>query len=405
MTDRAPASRGGSAPVAARIRRRVHAACAAAVLVSASGVLALFVHRRAAEAQESRRRQEAVEAGPVVRTDLVEVSGGTRTLTLTGEVRAYNQATLYAKVSGYVRRMLVDKGDRVREGQVLAELETPEVEQQVVAARADLALRRQAERRARALAPSGVVSAQELEQAESALKVSEAALAQARVMRSYGTVRAPFDGYVTARFVDPGALVPAATGATASAQPLLDLADMDRLRVQVFLPQERALAAREGDAAVLRLADGTEQRARVTSVTRRLDPRTRTMLAELVVPNVPRRMYPGQFVTVELQVARAARPTVRSDALVFQGQSTRVALLEGHRVKLVPVTTGEHDGARVEVLQGLRGGERVVLNAGALPDGAAVQPVTDGAGAPGGAPATASPPAGTATTSTDRSRP
>ena len=398
-------SGGERSPVERRTARRVYVACAAAVLVSVAGGSGLFVHRRAAEAQEGRRRQAAVDAGPVVRTDRVEVSSGARALTLTGEVRAYNQATLYAKVSGYVRRVLVDKGDRVGEGQVLAVLEAPEVEQQVAAARADLALRRQAERRARALAPSGFVSAQELEQAESALKVSEAALAQARVMRAYATVRAPFDGYVTARFVDPGALVPAATGSTAGAQPLLELADMDRLRVQVFLPQDQAHAAREGDPAVLRLDDGSVQRARVTSVTRRLDPRTRTMLAELIVPNLPRRMYPGQFVTVELQVARAPRPTVRPDALVFQGNATRVALLDGSRVRLVPVVTGEHDGARVEVLQGLRGGEQVVLNAGALADGAAVQPAVESGGAPRAGAATASPPAGTATTSTDRSRP
>jgi DNA-binding SARP family transcriptional activator len=143
------------------------------------------------------------------------------------------------------------------------------------------------------------------------------------------------------------------------------------------LAQDVALAVREGDDAVVRTGTG-EVRAKVSRMTRSLEPRTRTMLAELVVDNVPPRMYPGQFVDVQLRLRRPPRPLVRADALVFRGNSASVAVLDGRRVRMVPVVTGEHDGTTVEVLQGLRGGEEVVLNAGSLADGALVQPVPQG---------------------------
>jgi membrane fusion protein, multidrug efflux system len=363
------------------IRARVYSACLATVAVVAVGLVVLFVHRRTAEAKEREDRQSAQTAGPVVRTEVVEIGGADRVVPLIGEVRAYSQATLYAKVSGYVRRMLVDKGDRVREGQILAELEVPEVAQQVAAAQADLALKEQLANRARELAPSGVVAAQDLEQAEGALKVAVATLAQARANQAYATLRAPFAGYVTARFVDAGALLSAATGSTSGAQPMLELADMDRVRVQVYLPQAEAMATRENDTAELELEDGSET-ATVGRVTRRLDPRTRTMLAELIVPNLPRRMYPGQFVRVRLHQTQTPRPSVRADALVFGKQGVKVALLEGNHIRLVPVTPGEDDGTHVVVLKGLNGGERVVLNASGLRDGDAVQVAEDGRAAP-----------------------
>jgi RND family efflux transporter MFP subunit len=357
--------------------------CALAVAAAAGGVLFLAVGKRSAEAREARDRQASVAAGPVVRTARVELARGGRLVSLTGEVRAWRQAVVYAKVSGYLRTLLVEKGDRVREGQVLGTLESPDADEQVAGAEAEVELRRQQARRARDLAPSGVVSRQELDQAEGALRLAEAALARARALQAYATLRAPFAGVVTARFVDPGALLPAATGSTSAAQPVLEVSDMDRLRVLVYLSQDDALAAREGDEAVLLPESPGEAPlpARVTHLSRSLDPRTRTMQAEVVVDNVPARMYPGQFVKVQLRLARPERPLVPADALVFRGESPSVAVLEGKRVRLVKIVAGEHDGRNVEVLQGLRGGEVVALDASGLPDGSPVQPAEPGAGA------------------------
>jgi RND family efflux transporter MFP subunit len=354
---------------------RVLGFSALAIVAVAAGLGFMLLRKQGAEAKEAGERKAVAEAGTPVRAVTVEVGGPTRTVSVTAEVRAYRQATLYAKVSGYVTAMRVDKGDKVREGQVLAVLESPESAELVASAEADLALKKQAAQRARALAPSGVVSAQELDQAESALKVSEAALARAKVTLSYATMRAPFSGRVTARYVDEGALVAAATSSTSSVQPVLELADMDRLRVYLYLPQDDALAVKEGDEAALELSRGEEIHAKVTRMSRSLEPRTRTMLAELDVPNDPPRMYPGQFVRVRLQVARRARPSVPPSALVFRGDAPNVAVVEGNRLKLVPVVLGEHDGTRVEVVKGLQGGERVALDAGGISDGAPVQVV------------------------------
>ena len=346
-----------------------------AILLTGIGLGILFVRKHGAEAKEMHERLAAAEAGTRIRAATVELESPRRAVSLTGEVRAFRQATLYAKVSGYVTEMRVDKGDRAREGQVLAVLESPDAAEQVASAEADLALKQQAAQRARTLAPSHVVSDQEVEQAETALKVAEAALARAKVTRSYATIRAPFSGRITARYVDEGALVAAATGSTSSVQPLLELADMDRVRVYAYLPQDDALAVREGDDAALLLDRGEEMQAKVTRVSRSLDPRTRTMLAEILVPNDPPRMYPGQFVQVRLEVARQVRPAVPPLALVFRGDSPLVAVIDGNRVHFVPVVTGEHDGTSVEIVRGLKGGERVALDAGGLSDGAAVQVV------------------------------
>jgi membrane fusion protein, multidrug efflux system len=355
--------------------RWVPTVAAAAILLAGIGLGILFARKHGAEAREMHERVAAAEAGTRIRTATVELESPRRVVSLTGEVRAFRQATLYAKVSGYVTEMRVDKGDRAREGQVLAVLESPDAAEQVASAEADLALKQQAAQRARALAPSHVVSDQEVEQAETALKVAETALARAKVTRSYATLRAPFSGRITARYVDEGALVAAATGSTSSVQPLLELADMDRVRVYAYLPQDDALAVREGDGATLLLARGEEIQAQVTRVSRSLDPRTRTMLAEILVPNDPPRMYPGQFVQVRLEVARPVRPAVPPLALAFRGDSAVVAVIDGNRVRFVPVVTGEHDGTSVEIVRGLKGGERVALDAGGLSDGAAVQVV------------------------------
>ncbi len=367
--------------------RWIVAASTAAIALAIGGVLALFAVRHTAEARERDVRRAAADAGPVVRTTTAEVARRSRIVTLTGEVRAWRQATLYAKLAGYVRRILVDKGDRVREGQLLATIESPDADQQVAAAEADLLLREQEARRARELAPRSIVSQQELDQAETALRVARTALARARAMQSYAALRAPFDGYVTARFVDAGALLPAATGSTSSAQPVVEIADMDRLRVTAYPGQDEALAVREGDVATISSGDRAPVEAKVVRLSRSLDPRTRTMLVEMVVENVPARMYPGQFVRIDLRIPRPPRPVVPAQALVFRGEAVSVAVVEANRVRVVPIVPGDHDGREVEVLRGLRGGEQVALDASGLADGAPVQPVARpaadaGAGAP-----------------------
>ena len=148
------------------------------VIAAVLGVAALAFSRRAAEAKERQQRATVQDNGPVVRVFPVELSTAERTLGIPGEVRGWNQATIYAKVAGYVKEVKVDKGTRVKKGDLLAQLESPETDQQVLGARADLQLKLVQAERARKLRPQGFIAQQDLDNAESALSVSRATLQQ-----------------------------------------------------------------------------------------------------------------------------------------------------------------------------------------------------------------------------------
>ena len=346
-----------------------------AVVVAAAGTATLFLRERNAQARQVEELKQQLAQGPVVQVAQVPVSTADRTVTLPAEVRAEKHAVLYAKVSGYVKKLNVDRGDRVKKNQELAVLESPDLDEQVAAAKADLDFRKAQIDRYRTLAPSGFVPKQDLDQAEQAYKLAVAALARAEVQKSYEVLRAPFDGVVTGRFADPGALLPAATGSTTSAQPLLEVAQLDRLRVALYLAQDDASRVRVGDAVKLQIApDAPPLTAKVSRVSQSLDLRTRTMLCEIDLAHPPEGLYPGAFIDVSVTLRGAPRPLVPTDALVGKGGRIFVPTVQDGRVHFKPVRLGVDDGARVEVLEGLNGGELVALNlASDVPDNSPVR--------------------------------
>jgi RND family efflux transporter MFP subunit len=355
------------------------------LLLAAGGVLGLAIGRRTAEARERKERTQTLDKGPTVRVAQVEVSPANRSLTLPGEVRAWAQSTLYSKVAGYVREVHVDKGSKVKKGELLARLESPETDQAVLGARADLQIKQIQADRLRKLRPQGFVAQQDVDNAEAAVSVSRATLHSALALQSYEQVRAPFDGVVTARYVDVGALVAAGTSSNQTVQPLFDLADMRTVRVQVYVGQDDAADIHPGTPVALAVPDdpGHPLEAKVTRTAQGMDTRTRTMLVEVDVPNEPVRLYPGSFVTVRLSFAGRRTPLVPGDALAWRGDTIFVATLTSDdRVRLVRVQPGDDDGRRLQILSGLQGGERVVLNPSAeLSDGDRVQPLAPPKGA------------------------
>jgi RND family efflux transporter MFP subunit len=346
--------------------------------IAVLGVLALALTRRSAEAKERRERNLVVESGPTVRVAQVDLSPADRALTLPAEARAWAQSTLYAKVAGYVREVPVDKGSKVKKGDLLARLESPETDQAVLGARADLQVKKVQVERLRKLRPQGFVAQQDLDTAEGAYSVAKATLQGLQASQAYEQVRAPFDGVVTARYVDPGALVAAGTSSTQSVQPMFDLADMRTMRVQVYVGQDVASEVKVGSPVSIIVPDDPAHpiEAQVTRLAQGLDARTRTMLVEADVPNEPVRLYPGSYVTVRLKFPGRRTPLVPGDALAWRGDGLFVATLDGdNRVKLVKVQPGDDDGRRVQILSGLEGGERVVVNPSAeLSDGDRVRP-------------------------------
>lgn len=346
------------------------------VLVAAAGTATLFFQQRAAQAREVEQIAGDLAKGPVVRVAQVKLASSDRVVTLPAEVRADQRTTLYAKVSGYLKEVRVDKGDRVKAGQVLAVLESPDLDEQVRAAEAELVLRKQQLARTDRLLPSGRVSMQDRETAEEGVKVATAALNRAKVQKDYEVIRAPFAGTVTARYADPGALLPAATGSTSSAQPVVDLAALDKLRVALNLAQDDASRVSVGDPVKLDLsADQPPLVARISRVSHALDARTRTMLCEIDLPKPPPGLYPGAFVNASISLHGAPRPLIPTEALIGKGGQLYAPLVADQKVHFTKVQLGVDDGQNVEVLEGLHGGEWVALNLGTeVPDGAAVRP-------------------------------
>ena len=319
---------------------------------------------------------------------------GERTVNLPGDVRAFWQTTLFAKVSGYVRELRVDKGGRVRKGDIVARIASPETDHQVGQARATLLVRRRLALRVRTLAPKGFVSQQDLDNANADLAVAEADYRRVRALQDYEVLRAPFDGVVTARYVDPGALVTGSPG-----QPVVDLADPERARVQVYLGQDVAPFVQVGDAGEI-TADqlpGLRIRATVRRVADALDPRTRTMLVELWPEgSASPRLVPGLFVHVALRLRVPTLPSVPAEALAARGDRLQVALVRDGKLHFVDVEPGQNDGKTLQIRRGLEGGETVALSPPSdLGDGAPVRPLTnEKARAPGGPRQARTPPRG-----------
>ncbi|WP_242392272.1 efflux RND transporter periplasmic adaptor subunit [Anaeromyxobacter oryzisoli] len=355
--------------------RRLAVLLVIAVLLSVAGTILLAARRAHREEAARERLARAADAGPRVLVAPVQNTPGERTVVLPGEVRAFWQTTLYARVAGYVRELAVDKGDRVRRGDVLARIASPETDRQVDQARSTLALRRRQALRARSLAPKGFVSRQDLDQANSDLVVAEAELRRIRSLQAYEVLRAPFDGVVTARYVDPGALV----SATGSGQAVVEVSDPTRSRVLVYAGQDVAPFVLLGDRGELTIDQypGVRVQARVQRTADALDPRTRTMLVELWPdPGGDFRLVPGLFVHVALRVRVPSLPAVPVEALTSHDDRVQVAIVRDGRLRYVDVEPGVNDGTQVQIRRGVAPGDRVAISPPSdLGDGAPVQPV------------------------------
>lgn len=368
------------------------------VVASIVGAIVIRVRHNRREARIAAELNRKADLGPEIAATKAQRGAAERTVMLPADARAVQQTTIYAKTSGYVREIRVNRGDRVKQDDVLAILESPETDQQVSAARADLNLKQKLAARARALAAEGIASQQDRETAEANLEVSKTALARLLALAAYQTIRAPFAGVVTARYVDTGALLPAATGATQAAMPLVDLADTDTLKATIYLGQDVTPFVRAGDPVELWQDERPEQKiqASLTRLSGALDPRTRTMLAEIELDNRKFNIYPGTFVHVRLNLKSTPLPMVPSDAIFVRKGALLVGRLEDDHVRFTPVQIGVNDGRTTQILSGLEGGEDIALNVPSeVNDGARVHVVQAPAPAPSAsASASAGPAAG-----------
>jgi RND family efflux transporter MFP subunit len=388
----------GEEPRGARTLRALALVFLLAVLV---GVLAARFQTQSTAKRERQDRGDQLARGPTVSVIKVEPTNTERVTTLPGEVRGYNQVALYPKISGYLTDVRFERGDRVKKGQILAIIESPETDQLVAQADSDLKTKQLNAARARSLATRGAISLFDRDNLSASASIAEAELKRTSALKGYEVIRAPFDGIVTSRYVDPGAFLPAATSSTQTAVPVADLADLDRVRVLVYLGQDIALFAKVGDPVAVWERERPDRRiaASITRCGQALDTRTRTMTCEIVIDNRTTDLRPGSFVEAELHLRVAPVPSIPNEAIMIRSGEPIVAIIDRDRVHLQPIVIGDTDGRTVRVDRGLTGGETIGINVpieveeGAIVRAIVVPPAPTGP-AIGGGPSSSAPPQG-----------
>jgi RND family efflux transporter MFP subunit len=338
----------------------------AVVVVAAAAALYYFWHgRETALAQEQKARTAVAEAGPAITVATSKMGPSVRKLSLLGEALPYKSATLYAKVSGYLTKISVDKGDHVKEGQFIAEINSPELDHQYSSAVADLDNKRKLAKRARELADQHFFSEQAAEDAETNVRLAEQQVAGLQTIAQYKTLRAPFAGVITARYADPGALVTNATANQTAALPLVTVTDSSHLRVTVYVDQSEAPNVHSGTPAEIVDAANPERKGlgKVARVSGELDPRTRTQLTEVDLDNSKGEFIPGSFVNVNLLIPAKSYVEVPASALVMREGKRMVAVVDGDsHITLQPVAVQGTDGKVIRIESGLDENVRVALS-------------------------------------------
>ncbi|MGB8168517.1 MAG: efflux RND transporter periplasmic adaptor subunit [Chthoniobacteraceae bacterium] len=315
-----------------------------------------------------------VKIATVARGDVI------RYVTLPGTLRADQQATLYAKVAGYVTKVAVDKGDSVKADQLLAELEVPELigdfkKYEADAKVAEIELLRMTG--AQKKAPD-LVLPQALDKARGASDVAVANLQRTQTLLDFAKITAPFAGVVTMRFVDNGAFVPAATSGGAQNAAIFTVMNFTTVRAQAAVPELDAALVKNGQPVkvTLEALGGKTIDAKVSRFSQAIDETTRTMLVEADIPNPDLALRPGMYATIKVGVEQHADAlVVPVDALAMEKTNAFIFKLAEGKAKKTAVTLGFNDGAKVEILTGVGYGESVILVGKAtLNDGQAVQP-------------------------------
>jgi RND family efflux transporter MFP subunit len=348
---------------------------------SAALLTAVAVAKWISVSREEAERVGEIKAGPIILVSKARQATGTHTITLIGESRPYAEAILYAKVSGYLRTVNVDKGDVVKKGQLLAVIESPETDQGYAAALADSRNKQAIGSRMDALFAKHLVSQQEVDQARADAEVSLARFRTEKILKDYETLRAPFDGTVTARFADPGALVQNATSSQSSALPVVTVSTVDRLRVDVFVDQRDAHYVRKDDPVLITLSSnpGFKLEGKVSRLSDELDPRTKMLLTEIDIPNQDKQVVAGSFVQVSLEIKTPPHVEAPSGALVRKENRFYVPTVDSkEQIHFKEVEVTNNDGKMLWIAGGLEPGERVALNIGdTIPEGAKVRPQAD----------------------------
>jgi RND family efflux transporter MFP subunit len=337
------------------------------VVVMIIGIVFLYARKSRSVAAEATTRIDEMKEGPVVKVVKATEGSGAKDLVYLGEAVPYQSVVLYAKISGYVDKMLVDKGDKVKEGQLLATIISPEVDQLYASTLADLDNKKAILKRDEELLKKEYISQEEEEQAQTEVKVGEANVKSLHEQQQYKSITAPFNGTVTARFADPGTLLQNASNAQTSAMPVVTVGELNRLRIYVYVEQKNADFIKPGCPVTITLADNPQFKldATVTRTTGQLDEQTRMMTTEIDVDNSQNEITAGSYVQVHIHVPATDKLQIPSEALVVRGTKYFVATVDADScIRFKPVEIAGNNGQSLVVSSGLNEGDRVALNVG-----------------------------------------
>jgi RND family efflux transporter MFP subunit len=364
-----------TAPADAISRHRAWLAISALLAALAALFVATMMPRWRAKAE---LENSARDQRPVVSVISPERTGDGAGLVLPGSTQAIQETTINARTNGYIRRWLADIGAKVEAGQLLAEIETPEVDQELDQARANLAqaaanleLARATWRRWQELLQKKVVSAQEFDEKKSGFDARQADLnaAKANVKRledlqAFQKIVAPFAGIITARYIDNGTLV--AAGSIGQNAALFRIAQTDPLRIFVSVPQTYARSISPGQTATVSFTEITEKTfpATVVHTTGAIDPASRTLLTDLQVPNADGQLLPGTYAEIRFALPQDGRTLViPGNAVMIRADGAKVITVDTqHAIRYRPVKLGHDLGDRVEILSGLDTGDLLIAN-------------------------------------------
>jgi RND family efflux transporter MFP subunit len=364
-------------------RKAVFLVGVALLILFVAGGITLWTHVTHERALAKETERETVPTVAVVHPQSEKPD---EELVLPGSLLAYEESPIYARTNGYLVRWYKDIGSRVKKGELLAKIDTPEVDQELDQTRAarqqmlaQLELAKISADRWENLRKTDSVSAQEADQQTSGYKQAQANLAagDANVRRleqleGFKDVYAPFDGVLTRRNVDPGALIN--SGAQAAGRELFDIARVDPLRVYTSVPQAYAPFIKVGGKTTVTLQEFPGERfvATVARTAESVDPSTRTLLTEVDVPNKDGRLLPGSFGEVHFKVgANVNKVTVPVNAMLFRAQGAQVAVVgPDSKVQLRHINIGRDYGTTLEILGGVEPADQIVINpADSLEDG------------------------------------
>lgn len=351
----------------------------ALALLTVAALLALLgVYHQHGNRRDREQTGQAQQAGAkIVQVVQPTKSPASFEFMLPGSAEALTTATLYARVNGYLKARYADIGDRVQEGQLLAEIDAPEIEAQLSQARAQLEQNRAAAdiakvtfERQKRLVDQKVVSRQDYDQAEANshqafanVKASEAAVQNLSVQQNFTRIVAPFTGVVTTRYINDGALISSGSGTTAPS--LFTVAQIDTLRVFIFVPQTYAASVRPGQEVAITLPEypGRIFKGAVTRTADSLDVTARTERVEIQLPSEQGALLPGMYVSVKFRVEQPAPALiVPADTLDIRKEGPRVAVVKNGKIAYRPITLGRDFGKTIEVVAGVAEADQLVVN-------------------------------------------